>query len=268
MPQLSDGEGGGPIHAALAKLLGPGTAIGDQLLFASAGNTAERHWAGQFHANATGYHEWKPGVTDNALNPWGDEKVSVELCCKPGSRYDLAVVDEGSGAEAAACAGPRRQPRGPLRASFGAQLRHSIASACGTGRKVPFGGPALRPGSSHAPAGSVAFPADGPEVVAVGAVDHAGLRTAYSACGATDGTTKPDLVAPVPFLSAWRSRPFAGTSAAAPQAAALAGLVWSRHLDWKAGRVRSLLQTSARDLGVPGPDPETGFGLLHLPVAK
>ena len=31
---------------------------------------------------------------------------------------------------------------------------------------------------------------------------------------------KPDLVATVPFPSGWRTRPFSGTSAAAPQALA------------------------------------------------
>src|SRR5262249_47397464 len=111
-------------------------------------------------------------------------------------------------------------------------------------------------------------PADGPEVVAVGAVDHSGQLTSYSACGVPASKVKPDLVAPVPFISSFRDRPFAGTSAAAPQAAGLAALVWSRHLDWKAEAVRKLLQSSAHDLGVPGPDPETGFGEIHLPGAK
>ena len=90
--------------------------------------------------------------------------------------------------------------------------------------------------------------------------------TSYSAIGQPNCAVKPDLVAPVPFLSSWRARPFAGTSAAAPQAAALAALVWSRHPDWKSPAVRSALQHSAHDLGIPGPDPETGYGLVHLPA--
>jgi subtilisin family serine protease len=114
--------------------------------------------------------------------------------------------------------------------------------------------------------GSVAFPADGPEVIAVGAVDRAGRRTSYSACGSATCKSKPDLVAPVPFQSAWRARPFAGTSAAAPQAAAVAALVWSSHSDWNAEQVRTALRTSAHDLGPPGYDPETGFGEIHLPA--
>src|SRR5207244_2988202 len=112
------------------------------------------------------------------------------------------------------------------------------------------------------PWGSIPFPGDGKEVLAVGAVDANGLRYSYSSCGANPRRPKPDLVAPVPFPSMCRARPFAGTSAAAPQAAALAALWWCRHPDWTAAQVRQAMQSTARDLGPPGPDCETGFGLV------
>src|SRR5262249_22795001 len=102
-------------------------------------------------------------------------------------------------------------------------------------------------------------------VVSIGAVDSLGRRCAYSACGPSSPAPKPDLVAPVPFASAWRSRPFAGTSAATPQAAALAALVWSHHPAWNADKVRSVLTSSARDLGPQGHDREFGYGLIQLP---
>jgi subtilisin family serine protease len=63
----------------------------------------------------------------------------------------------------------------------------------------------------------------------------------------------------------WRERPFTGTSAAAPLAAALAALWWSRHRDWTADQVRKAMRSAARDLGPPGHDWETGYGLIHLP---
>src|SRR5207253_1744200 len=113
--------------------------------------------------------------------------------------------------------------------------------------------------------GSIAFPADGPEVIAVGAVDGKGQRLDYSSCGPNSRQPKPDLVATVPFPSLWRSRPFAGTSAAAPQAAGLAALIWSAHPDWTASQVREGLLHSARDLGPAGHDDETGYGLIRLP---
>src|SRR5207302_2460910 len=113
--------------------------------------------------------------------------------------------------------------------------------------------------------GSIPFPADGPKVIAVGAVDQDGRRLSYSSCGSKSCTSKPDFAAEVPFPSLWRERPFAGTSAAAPQAAALAALLWSHHPGWTADEVRMAMRSSVRDLGPPGFDLETGFGLLHLP---
>ncbi len=270
MPRYSDGQGGGPTHEALARLLGTGTHPGDMLLFASAGNTAQRTWSGTFHPNAAGFHEWQPGVDENLLSPWGDEHVSVELTCKPGSNYELLVKDAASGAEVARSKASAIAGSAARIASFEPQDGHSyrVRLRLVDGKPGPFHVVALYSGLSIAnQAGSVAFPADGPEVVAVGAVDHQGRRTYYSACGSAEFKSKPDLVAPVPFTSSWRPQPFAGTSAAAPQAAAVAALLWSRTPDWAAEHVRTALRQSAKDLGPPGYDPETGFGLIHLPVA-
>jgi hypothetical protein len=113
--------------------------------------------------------------------------------------------------------------------------------------------------------GSIACPADGPAVQAVGAVDTEGRRLFYSSCGPNSKRPKPDFVAEVPFPSLWRERPFAGTSAAAPQAAGAAALWWSRHPTWNAKQVCDAMRSSARDLGPPGHDAETGYGRIALP---
>jgi subtilisin family serine protease len=271
MPSHSDGDGGGPVHRELARILGAGDRRGDVLFFASAGNTAERHWAGKFHANADGFNEWSPGVVDNALTPWGKDRVAVELCCKTGTTYELIVSDSESGDVVARSGAPVEAGSDCRVARFNPTAGHSyrVRTRLVAGKPGSFHVVALGAGLKEtSAAGSVAFPADGPEVVAVGAVDHAGKRASYSACGSADGKAKPDLVAPVPFTSAWRAKPFAGTSAAAPQAAALAALVWSRSLDWTAERVRATLRKSAKDLGPPGCDPETGYGLIQLPAAE
>jgi hypothetical protein len=79
---------------------------------------------------------------------------------------------------------------------------------------------------------------------------------------------KPDFVASVPFPSGWRPRPFAGTSAAAPQGAALAALIWSRHPDWNAQRVGNALKDASRPCSSDSAAWETGHGMLRLPDAS
>jgi len=100
----------------------------------------------------------------------------------------------------------------------------------------------------------------------------AGTRRRYLgrlACGAnSDGPNsprpKPDFVAQVPFPIRARPRPFTGTSAAAPQAAALAALLLGRNPAMTPDQVHHALRTSAVDLLAPGHDSETGFGRLQL----
>ncbi len=269
MPCWSDGEGGGPVHAALADVVGLGNQLKDVLAFACAGNIAQRHWTGPYHPGADGFHEWRPGYRDNALVPWGeDERVSVELCWPAGASYTLHVLDAVTGSEIGR-APVRPQPGGycaVVRFLPRRNGRYLVRVRLQAGTPGPFhvavlGGWLER----FTERGSIAFPADGPEFVAVGALEESGQRAVYSSCGPNSGLPKPDFVAPVPFPSAWRSKPFAGTSAAAPQAAALAALLFSRHPDWTPVQVKEALRQSALDLAPPGHDYETGYGLLRLP---
>jgi subtilisin family serine protease len=268
MPSWSDGEGGGPVHASLARLLGDGTHPGDMLCFASAGNTALRHWTGNYHPLRGGWHEWTPGVVDNEVTPWGTDRLSIEVCWSAAADYDLRVFDAISGREigqssaqpgvSRRCAVVRFEPDNARNCVV------RLRQVCGTPGRfhlVTLGG-CLSYSTSKC---SIPFPGDGPEVLAIGAVDAGGRRVDYSSCGPGVICPKPDLVAAVPFPSLWRSRPFSGTSAAAPQAAGLAALLWSRHPDWPAQRIRDSLLHSAHDLGPPGPDDETGHGLISLP---
>jgi len=263
MPTWSDGEGRGAVHDKLARLL-----AGDALLFASAGNTALRHWSGAYRAGADGLHEWQPGRTDNLVKPWGYERVSVELCWSPGCVYELSVCDALGEAPAAAAVTTVDADRCTSYVRFMPEEGHSyvvrVRLRSGTPGRLHLTvlGGGLR---THTSAGSVPFPGDGPEVVAVGAVDAGGKRCAYSSCGSPWLPGKPDFVAQVPFPSAWRVKPFAGTSAAAPQAAALAAVLWGRHPAWTARQVRDALRASVRRLSAAPHDAETGFGRLELP---
>jgi subtilisin family serine protease len=266
MPSWSDGEGGGPVHEALTRELAGKE--GTTLMFASAGNTARRHWAGVFHADLAGWHEWKSGCTENRLRPWGTERVSVELCCPPGPKYQVVVDDLNTSEEVGHSASSNGRPSvAVVRFDPASAHRYRVRVRLLEGTPAPFHivalGGDLDESTAH---GSIPFPGDGPEVIAVGAVDAEGHRASYSSCGPNSRQPKPDLVAPVPFPTTWRDRPFSGTSAAAPQAAGLAALICSAHPDWSAARVRQTMTDGARDLGPPGHDWETGYGMIHLPA--
>jgi Subtilase family len=268
MPGWSDGRGGGAVHANLSRILGDGTRTGDPLGFAAAGNVAERHWSGAFHDDGRHFHQWEPGRTDNPLVPWGSSPVSVELTHPAAAAYRVCVLDA---ADRSAVGQTCRLPAGGVggcAVRFQPALGHRYvirvehaAGSVGELCLVVLGG-ALE---LHSANGSVVFPADGSSMLAVGAVDRAGRRQTYSGCGGgSSPALKPDFVAPAPFATAIRPVPFSGTSAAAPQAAGLAALLWSKHPNWTASQVREALRKSCVDVGEPGPDFETGCGLIHL----
>jgi subtilisin family serine protease len=283
MPSWSDGEGGGPVHVALERVLGAGNSPQDVLFFASAGNTAQRHWAGSFCPDNSGYHQWALKVKDNPLRPWGQERVAVELYGPNAASYNLEVIDSDSknvigratmnrgfngpasakksAADKGGCAVVRFLPNADHTYSVRVHAADKGDSTKDKFHLVALGGYLDRTTRE----GSIPFPADGARVQAVGAVDSAGKRLFYSSCGPNSPMPKPDFVAPVPFASKCRERAFSGTSAAAPQAAALAALWCSRHPDWSANQVTKGMRESARDLGPPGHDCETGYGLVHLP---
>lgn len=269
MPSWSNGDGGGYVNRTLAGIVGDGDNDGDLLYFASAGNTAQRHWAGRFHDGGNGYHEWRPGKTKNGVHPWGHDRVSVEVYWPAGDDdFDIKVTDDRG-----ETVGHATSYHGTDRAcrtvhfhpsewkKYQVQVKHTRGKS-GRFHLVVLGG-----NLEYADArGSIACPADGPGVLAVGAAHADGCRASYSSCGPNSSRPKPDFMATVPFPSLWRHKPFTGTSAAAPQAAALAALCWSRHPDWTAAQVREALRSGARDLGVPGHDHETGYGLICLPT--
>jgi subtilisin family serine protease len=204
----------------------------------------------------------------NELRPWGATKVSVELYWQTTADYDLRVIDETAQTEVAQSVASDAVKRSAAVARFIPQAQHTYAVQIrlAHGPAGAFHLVSLAAGLQYANArGSIPFPADGPAVIAVGAVSLDGQRMTYSSCGPNSSQPKPDLVAPVPFPSLWRIRPFSGTSASSPQAAALAALWWSRYPDWTAAQVRTALRSSARDLGPPGHDFETGYGSITLP---
>ena len=136
--------------------------------------------------------------------------------------------------------------------------------------------------SSHAladprPSGSIAVPASVPGVVGVGAVrvggsvessppgeagtETSGIQVArYSGRGPTfRGDVGVDIVAPP---RPWVTDGAPGTSAAAARTAGIAALVLDADPALDPERVRAILRRSAGDLGRPGRDLASGWGVL------
>ena len=78
----------------MARVVGTGAERGDLLCFASAGNTAHRHWCGAFQPDAAGFHQWRPGRTANVITPWETDRVSVELYGPGAARYAVVIETE------------------------------------------------------------------------------------------------------------------------------------------------------------------------------
>jgi subtilisin family serine protease len=273
MPTWSDGEGGGANHRALQAALGTGGRQGDGLFFASAGNTALRHWSGPISPGKDGWHQWVAGKRENGLRSIGKESLSVELYGDRRAAFELVVRDRTIQGDIGRSRSGQGEEHGHAVVHFRPQKGHQYNVRV---RQLPGVAVGQSKGRFHlmvmgariqfaSRLGSIPFPGDGPEVIAVGAVDEHGNRQGYSSCGPNRLAPKPDLMATVPFPSEWRpDQAFSGTSAAAPQAAALAALVWSRHPEWTANQVRVALRVSAFRT-TAGHNVEKGFGVLRMP---
>ncbi len=116
-------------------------------------------------------------------------------------------------------------------------------------------------GNSGPTSGTVGYPAALAGVIAVGATDYWNNVPDWSSRG-----PELDLAAPgVGVNTTWIGNEYAslsGTSFSVPYVAASAALVWSARSNLTNSEVRSILEETARDLGVRGRDNETGFGLV------
>jgi subtilisin family serine protease len=259
MPAWSDGEGGGPTHQGLNAVIRD-----DLLCVACAGNLAKRHWSGQFTPDAVGWHRWPNGSIDNDVTPWGDDVVSLELSATRGT-FEVLAFDEG-GKQVGRATTPAGNCGAALRFMPRYKAKYSVRLRSTTGGSFHLAalGSWL---AQHQPSGSILFPGDGCKWLTIGAWEH-GRRAEYSSCGPNSAEQKPDLVAPVPFFSRERVQPFSGTSAAAPQAAGLAALYWSRYPNATVAEVKAALRSAAQDVATPGIDDESGWGLLRLPPLR
>jgi subtilisin family serine protease len=111
----------------------------------------------------------------------------------------------------------------------------------------------------------VKYPAAYPTVIAVG-----GVKSDNSVDTRSNRGTELDMVAPWNVYTTAIGGLYKaeeGTSMAAPQVAAAAALIWARYKDLKPYQIRSLLRQTAKDIGTPGADRNSGYGVLQVDQA-
>lgn len=110
------------------------------------------------------------------------------------------------------------------------------------------------------------YPAYLPGVIAVSAFDSLDQKAGFSNFG-----TRVDVAAPgVNVLSTAKGGGYVfmnGTSMAAPHVSGLAALILSLHPEYTPAQVRQVIRTSADDVGVAGPDIQSGMGRINAPAA-
>lgn len=109
---------------------------------------------------------------------------------------------------------------------------------------------------------NIRYPAAYPTVLAVGGIGATNTIEERSNYG-----PELDLVAPWSVFTTAMGGKYEyrdGTSMAAPQVAAAAALIWELYPNLKAHEVRNLLRQTAEDVGPPGWDEKTGYGLLRV----
>ena len=118
---------------------------------------------------------------------------------------------------------------------------------------------------------NVIYPANIPEVIAVGAILNNGNLSTYSNIGPLTDVVAFGGGIPGDIVTLGRSNSynttFNGTSAACPQVAGVAALMLQADPNLTEVEVRQLLQSSARDLGTSGFDNNFGYGLVDAEAA-
>lgn len=133
---------------------------------------------------------------------------------------------------------------------------------------------------------TLSLEAQHPRVITVGAVDAAARVMDYSSRGPVrvargDAWIKPDVMAPGEAVVASRSlqaparsddpdalhATMSGTSQSVPHVAGIVALMLESNRSLTPTHVANALRASAIDIGEPGPDDATGFGLVDAPDA-
>jgi len=115
------------------------------------------------------------------------------------------------------------------------------------------------------------FPAAFPHVLTVAATQPDGSVAPFSSASRFVDLAAPGAQIPVATLDPETGMPTwalaDGTSFAAPLVSGAAAWIWTLRPSLDAGQVAQILRSTATDIGAPGRDAASGFGLLNVPAA-
>ena len=177
----------------------------------------------------------------------------------------LTVGDEIAGLTAARKRGP-----GVINLSLGGFDRlpieeHAILNAFGAGQLI-----VASAGNDREQGSALSYPASFAHVLTVGATDESDRVTSFSSASPAMDLAAPgqDITAAVPTLfdpTGYAS--VDGTSFSAPLVSGAAAAVWTERPTLTNTQLFEVMRRSARDVGKPGWDADTGYGILDVPAA-
>ena len=151
-------------------------------------------------------------------------------------------------------------------ASWSTPLAHAVLQAVHNGCLV-----VAAAGNSGQQGNQQSYPAILPHVLTVGATDQNDAVAPFSTLSPALDVAAPgvSMVAAVPLSSdpTGYAADLSGTSFAAPLVSAAAAWVWTLRPTLDATQLFQLLRLSARDIGPPGFDLGSGYGIVNIPAA-
>jgi len=249
----------------------------------SAGNEANKHWMGPFiDADNDGWHDFAPGDESNSFDGTQGDEVIVTMnwdfadWFASSEDYDLLLLDSSMNVVDAS-----RNPQAGLPGQEAMEEIVITLPSTDTFHIVVQDIQTTRPQTVElfldqnglqyqVPEQSLTVPADGRQVVSVGATFWGNdLPEGFSSRGPTkDGRRKPDMAAPDGVSTAsFGPLNFFGTSAAAPHVVGAVALLRGRLGVLNGADTFRVLIPRLVDISPQGPDNITGGGRLSVIVA-